>query len=149
MSLEFGTVPDWLGVAVNGAVAVAAVVGLRHARQDARRAEERADAAQAELAADRVRRERARQARDDLQAVNAILELHASLVDQYVSFNPGDYGRLRACLAVLPPGSLPKTRALHGDDDDGRSATRPSNVEVTKELRGAAQELRRQMIAAA
>ncbi|WP_146903646.1 hypothetical protein [Cellulomonas aerilata] len=66
---------------------------------------------------------------------------------EHIVVTLADVRRLKACLAVPPPGSLPKTRELHGDD--GRSATRPSNVEFTERLRGAAQALRRQIIAAA
>lgn len=123
---------------VNGTLAVAAVVGLRHARQDARRAEQRADTAQRELAEDRAQREGARRAQADLENVRTILVLHEAASPNVV-LSSLEVGRLRAALAALPPGSIPRTRALYADP---RDSPPPSRHAVTDELHAAVQELR-------
>lgn len=122
---------------VNGAVALVAVMGLRHARRDARRAELRADAAQRELAMDRAQREDARRARADLSDVNRILELHEATLPNVV-LSPLEVGRIRASLAGLPTTSVPKARALYADGANPR----PSRLEVSEELHATVQELR-------
>jgi len=144
--MDLGTVPDWLSLLVNGAVAVAALVGLAHARQDARRAERRSEAAQQELAADRARRESTRRAHADLENITEILRLHGARTSEHIVLNPAEVGRIRTALALLPPGVTPRTRALY---DAGRTGSRPSLDEVSQELEAEARSLSEQSVSPA
>ncbi|MFF1530968.1 hypothetical protein [Cellulomonas sp. NPDC058312] len=135
--MNLGTVPDWFSVFVNGAVALVAWVGLRHARQDARRAEKRADDAHQQLAEDRERRASAGLARADLVHVTTLLTHHEALLPN-VYLRPIDTGEIRAALAALPRESVPRTRALYSEE----SARRPSRDGVTAELHAEVQRLR-------
>jgi len=137
--VNLGTVPDWLSVVVNGAVAVAALVGLRRARRDTRRAEDRAATAEDELRDDRRRRDEAAQARLDLDLVNEILLLHGSRTDEHVYLRPFEIGRIRAALAVLPPELLPATRAMY---EEGNTDPTPPRDAVTGDLHAAVRDLR-------
>lgn len=144
--MDYGTLPEWLSLVVNGAVAGAALLGLVHARRDTRRAEERAEAAQRELAEDRARHEAARLARLDFESLNDILRLHGARTTEHIVLMPVEIGRIRASLAVLPPGSVPKTRAMYQNGFPGPTPTREA---VTAELHAAVRELRTRSIAAA
>lgn len=139
MAVNWGTIPDWLSVVVNGAVAVAALVGLRRARRDVQRADDRAAAAERELRDDRRRRAVADQARLDLDLVNEVLQLHGSRVDEHVYLRPFEYGRIRASLAVLPPELLPLARAMY---EEGSTDPTPSREAVTEDLHAAVRTLR-------
>ena len=129
--MDLGTLPDWLSLLVNGAVAVAALVGLVHARHDARRAEERAADAQRELARDRQRHEASRLARLDLENLNEIFRLHAARTNDHIVLSPAEIGAIRAALAVLPPDVAPFTRAHY--EGEGVHPV-PSREDVTAEL---------------
>ena len=135
--MNLGTVPEWGSVVVNGAVALVALVGLRHARQDARGAEQRAEAAQRKLAEDRLRRAAAGLARVDLANVTIVLKHHETLLPN-VHPRPIDTGEIRTALAALPAGIIPKARERYAEE----SETRPSRDEVTEELYATVRQLR-------
>jgi hypothetical protein len=142
--VAFGTVPDWLSFVVNGAVAFAALLGLRRARQDARRAEDRTAAAERELRNDRRRHELARRALLDYERVHGILLVHASKTSDHVVHSPMEVGRVRAFLMALPPDCLPLTRQMY---EEGRSDVGPSHESVSTELQGLVRELQEQSAA--
>ena len=83
-SVDIGNVAEWAGVGVNGAVAIAAIFGLRHAQADARRAEDRASKAEQGLASDRAKREHARRARTEFEHVVTLLTLHEAATPNVV-----------------------------------------------------------------
>lgn len=134
-SVDFGNVAEWAGVGVNGAVAIAAIIGLRHARADARRAEDRASKAEQELATDRAKREHARRARVEFEHVSTLLALHEAATPNVV-LSPLEMGKIRAALALLPAGRLPKTRRYFT-----ASPPAPTRQEVSDELAAEVQQL--------
>lgn len=143
--VELGTLPDWLSLVVNGAVAVAALLGLTHARRDTARAEERAAAAQRELADDRRRREVANLARLDFENLYAILQLHGARTSKNIWLAPIEYGRIRAALAALPPDVAPLARSNYEAGHPGPAAPLE---DVTAELCAALTDARTKSISA-
>lgn len=133
--MSIGSVAEWASVGVNGAVAVAAVVGLRQARWDARLAEGRAMKAERALASDRMKREHARRARTEFEHVSVLLALHEAATPNIV-LSPLEMGKIRAALALLPAGRLQKARSYYTS-----TPPLPTRQEVSDELALEAQRL--------
>lgn len=132
-----------MGLVINGAVAAAALVGLRHARRDTRAAQARAAAAENALSAQRARLEAAHLARMDLDALQVVLRHHAARTDKNVWLNPGEIGEIRTSLAMLPSEMAPTTRAHYGEDGAG------GGFEVVREVSDELVELVRELRAKA
>lgn len=137
-----GTWGEWASVVVNGAVAWAALVGLRRARRDTLKAEDRASAAEAALEQDRARRATAALARADLAATQEILQIHGTHTRDVLP-SPEDVGRMLAALAALPDDAVPCTRRSYPDGRWSHRVDRPSRTAVSEELRAEVQRLRR------
>lgn len=140
--LDWGTVPEWLGALATGALALVALLALTRAQRDARRAEQRAEAVEAELVADRAERDRVRRAEYDREHVVTLLEVHGFTLVGHATGGLARRGRARAALARLPVDVLPLTNAYYSVERDDDPVGLPDPDAVEAELQAELQRLR-------
>ena len=140
--LDWGTVPEWLGALMTGALALVALLATTRAQREARRAEGRAEAVEAELVVDRAERDRVRRAEHDREHVVTLLEVHGFTLVGHATGGLARRGRARAALARLPVDVLPLTNAYYSLERDDDPAGLPDPDAVEAELQSELQRLR-------